>query len=387
MPRELNSWKEIADHLGVTVRTAQRWEEERGLPVTRLPGGRGRVSANLEELDRWRDREDPGGRPMPHQDWGVPLPGRGTARRKRLFRRLAAAAALLVAAAAGLYYLLALPGQPAAWTMEGTTLAVWDQRGRAVWHHEFDESLYARNYHSTVPGAPEMVWITDLEGDGDRETLAIAVKHDSAVLYCFSARGAVRWIFDPSVAVSAAGIPQVGHMRVMNFLVDRLREGRPNSIVVSTAHSPYWPCRIVILDADGNVEREYWHAGHIGNVRDTLAAADMDKDGVKEIYLLGVSNARKQAALVVLDPRRMEGASQEEIERYRIDGKSPGRELARISFGHSCIQEPAGTNYNLARSIAFADDGIRIEHRGGGGVAGPAHLHGLLPARPQPGPG
>ena len=32
----------MANHLGVNVRTAQRWERERGLPVRRLPGRSGR---------------------------------------------------------------------------------------------------------------------------------------------------------------------------------------------------------------------------------------------------------------------------------------------------------------------------------------------------------
>src|SRR5689334_4174929 len=44
---ELTSWKEIASYLGVNLRTAQKWEEERNLPVRRLPGGRGRVAADV----------------------------------------------------------------------------------------------------------------------------------------------------------------------------------------------------------------------------------------------------------------------------------------------------------------------------------------------------
>ncbi len=53
-PHELSSWKEIASYLGVGVRTAQLWERERGLPVKRLPGPRGRVYASVEALTIWR---------------------------------------------------------------------------------------------------------------------------------------------------------------------------------------------------------------------------------------------------------------------------------------------------------------------------------------------
>ena len=51
---ELSSWKEIAAYLGVGLRTAQIWEQERALPVHRLPGGRGRVIATVAELDAWK---------------------------------------------------------------------------------------------------------------------------------------------------------------------------------------------------------------------------------------------------------------------------------------------------------------------------------------------
>jgi TolB-like protein len=50
----LDSWKDIAAHLGREVRTVQRWERERGLPVHRLPGGdKPRVYAVGSELDAW----------------------------------------------------------------------------------------------------------------------------------------------------------------------------------------------------------------------------------------------------------------------------------------------------------------------------------------------
>lgn len=50
----LTGWKAIAAHLGVDVRTARRWEAERGLPVHRLPGdSRSPVWADPAELRAW----------------------------------------------------------------------------------------------------------------------------------------------------------------------------------------------------------------------------------------------------------------------------------------------------------------------------------------------
>jgi len=50
----LATWKEIAAHFGCNVRTAKRYEQERGLPVHRAPGKKGStVFAYSTELDAW----------------------------------------------------------------------------------------------------------------------------------------------------------------------------------------------------------------------------------------------------------------------------------------------------------------------------------------------
>jgi len=52
----LQSWKEIAAHLGRSERTCRRWETEFQLPVHRMDGSvRGSVFAYKTELDRWMD--------------------------------------------------------------------------------------------------------------------------------------------------------------------------------------------------------------------------------------------------------------------------------------------------------------------------------------------
>src|SRR5262245_30154793 len=53
----LDSWKEIAAHLGRGVRTVQRWEREEGLPVHRLAHDkRGSVYARRDELSAWWEK-------------------------------------------------------------------------------------------------------------------------------------------------------------------------------------------------------------------------------------------------------------------------------------------------------------------------------------------
>ena len=52
---QLESWKEIAAFFNRDERTVKRWEKDRGLPVHRFPGTKGRVYAYPEELTAWRD--------------------------------------------------------------------------------------------------------------------------------------------------------------------------------------------------------------------------------------------------------------------------------------------------------------------------------------------
>jgi tetratricopeptide (TPR) repeat protein len=51
--RRLDSWKAIAEYLGRSLRTVQRWHDLNGLPVHHFGGNKGSVFAYEEEIDAW----------------------------------------------------------------------------------------------------------------------------------------------------------------------------------------------------------------------------------------------------------------------------------------------------------------------------------------------
>jgi hypothetical protein len=54
MPEILTSWKDIAQYLGKGVRTAQRWEQQFGLPIRRQSANSHRaIVAIRSEIDAW----------------------------------------------------------------------------------------------------------------------------------------------------------------------------------------------------------------------------------------------------------------------------------------------------------------------------------------------
>ena len=115
----LDTWAEIAAHLGRDVRTARRYESELGLPIRRMPGGdKARVYAFRHELDSWRARSSPRSRPGDWLEATAPPaaePGLPPARRRRRTAVIAAAiVALGLATLAGAAALLRRPSPAAA---------------------------------------------------------------------------------------------------------------------------------------------------------------------------------------------------------------------------------------------------------------------------------
>src|SRR5713226_6321691 len=120
--KQLNSWKEIAGVLGVSVRTTQKWESQRGLSVMRTAGNKGRVSADAAELEHWKQAH---------------LRKKGWWDNPSLLRAYAFVATLVVLVLASLGVAGRLSerrkGPPALSHLESNTLVVADSQGRELW--------------------------------------------------------------------------------------------------------------------------------------------------------------------------------------------------------------------------------------------------------------
>lgn len=345
---ELSSWKEIADRLDVSVRTAQLWEKDRGLPVRRLPGSRGRVFVRVDEIETWLLTEKPSLAP-------APAISTSTVRGIAVSVVVSIAVAALVAAAA------ARAGDRrrlADARVVGNELIAIDQAGRELWRREFPEGLYRAGYRAGQP----MVQVVDLVDDGSPEilfTYAPDVFDESWNLVCYSVSGEELWRFDPTAQQATSTEEFHPAYRISNATVADLGDGR-TSIVFVAFHYLQYPTRVVVISLAGVVRADYWHAGQIGAGQGQLRLADLDEDGSQEIYLSGVNNARDQATLVVLDPFSMRGAGVEENPEYQFLGQEPGNERARVFFPRSGLTDQS-YRYNAAQFIAIQSDSLLIE--------------------------
>ena len=220
----LDSWKEIAEYLGRDVRTAIRWEHERGLPVHRMPGGRrGVVFAYGSEIDRWRAGASPTGAASGLETPEPSSPADATAhaghaavgadalpsiarfgawrREGRLGWLAGLVAAALLASGAAAFRLNGTftPGgarQPRLARVEFGPREVLarTEAGDLAWRHDLEGPLE----DLSAEGSSRRYAIADLDGDGSPEVVATAtlslgpaVMQDE--LICFSSTGEVRW--------------------------------------------------------------------------------------------------------------------------------------------------------------------------------------------------
>jgi len=318
-PGELHSWKEIAAFFAVNVRTAQNWEQERGLPVQRLPGSKGRVWARVSDLQSWRANvpqkasaaapEAPSRRGADWM-WGTAIAG------------VVVFAAVVAWVSGGAKTAAATPSSI---RVEGHVLVVLDEHGREAWRRRFDREPNLKSQHNERGS-----YFTDLDGDG-RPELLFPLKPQQGedrqeILYCISSDGEELWHYAPGRVVSK---------RKQTFRpIYRLRDFQPvpvagtprRRVVVTASEIVDEPSQVTLLDFDGRPLREYWHSGHLYRA----AVGDMDGDGSAEIYLGGIANGYDAAVIVALDARDFGGASEEENKDYQLLGLGPAKELARI---------------------------------------------------------
>lgn len=325
----LSSWKEVADFLGVTVRTAQTWERERNLPIRRAPGIRGRIFADALQLEEWRkDTLLQKGNSSP-QSMAQGMP---SWRRKALV--ITGLLVMIIAVLVGARFHFYGGTEPSSVRTEPNTLIISDEGGKELWRHFFPEGLDPLSYS----GNPEGVRILDIDGDGHKEVLLRLSPgrffQEGLPLICYDKGGRERWRFVQTQRVRSATESFPKPYSVYAFAPIHLKREGETAIVVSSLHIPWYPCQIALLSSkDGHILRQYWHSGYLTQ----LVIQDFDGDGQDDICLGGQNNAYDAATLVVLDPYTMDGASVEDNPKNQLLGFSAGSEKARLLFPRSCM--------------------------------------------------
>lgn len=313
--RPLATWKQIADYLGVSERTAQLWERTRGLPVRRVRAGtKGSVYALPEEIDEW-------------------LRGAGAGLKKQLpgrRRRLLQAAVMAAAALAGMLLAVLWPklhllrAEPAAARFENGVMVAYDAEGHELWRRRPEPP-------EELPGAeldPERskIVLGDFNGDGYREILALESFHTSSpgfratvwkdLLSLTGRAGRRLWRRPPECGLlDAEGRPFTKDWDV--HAVASARVGPGERAWVAMVHRNRFPGVVAEVLPDGTLKMLFANHGHVNSLTALKAKG--------KLWLVagGATNALKGAFLALLDPSKgLSKAPEGGPARYRMANRA-----------------------------------------------------------------
>lgn len=365
-PDLLDGWKSIADYLGKSVRTAQRWRAEFGLPVHR-PGNQDgeSVFAFRSEIDAWRRArrsDEPGMSGDPPNGSGengaarppsAPPAHQPAAAPHRPWRRWATGVlALSVMAATGWFVWQEWQREASYWTVRNGTLVVYDADRGAFWQKTFSRPLLDDNYfghadprrlggptQGTAPRPSPLAHaaIVDLDSDGRNEVLLVLSYANELVkdtMVCYDSRGYERWRYTPSdTAVfgqERLGAPNIGGIAI------RERPSGDIGLFVVSQHPSEFPSLVAWLDPTGRVRARYWNAGHVGAV-EVLTLA-----GREWIMVGGPHNESLGASLAVFEASRLGGSAPARVDKYRCNECPTGEPDYFFVFPRTPVSTPAG---------------------------------------------
>lgn len=272
-PNRLEGWKEIAEYLDVTVRTAQQWEKRLRLPIHRK--GRSpkpRVHAFEHNLDAWLND-----RPRPQARRAVVL----------------VLGALLVTLAVGAV-LFKVGGRscfPYRAEIRDRVLYVFDSSEELCWPKRFQRLASQQYEKDESPDlrtiADQVIDIVDLDQDGRMEVVFTEIPISNGAsdsLHCFDQGGREKWTFSAWTDRDWKGNPVTSLFRV-DFVTNlRVHDDRIVAAIAQHFDAPL--SDVVFLSPEGERLGEYVHPGRVVD----FAAYDIDQDGIEELFLAGVNN-------------------------------------------------------------------------------------------------
>lgn len=336
--RRLDSWKAIAEYLGRDVGTVRRWEKAQGLPVRRVPGGRGRsVFAFTEEIDGWlRDSESRGATLPPAARFSL-------ASIPAVWRWSAAASLLLIVISAAVFWAVRDRTADARMTIQVTELGVvaYDMTGAERWRH-----LFPTDYR-TFSGQIGPHWVAHT---GSTPAAYVVTSHrlmpDQRVLggelLAFDRDGTVlrRFSFDDEYQLR-------GTMFGAPWAMTTLAAEEGGRVAVAAHHYTWEPSVVTVLDRQFKRTGSFVHAGWI----EALAWLNRDR-----LVIGGFQQALNGGMIALLDPSAMNGQGPEEPgSRFHCESCGPDRPLKMVVMPRSELNVATGSRFNRALIEVLSD--------------------------------
>jgi hypothetical protein len=277
LPR-LGSWKEIASYLNVDVKTAQRWEKLRALPVHRIPGAqRSAVFCLTEEIDRWLV-------------YKPPEPAAPKTRRRAI---VAIAALTIITVAALSSFLFLSRKKPLSdISLRGQQIVGLDNTGASLWSYSLP-ALPALKY-------PQRVFrVVDWNHSGHPDALA-SITYDPPAnprseLLCLSGDGTLRWRMKPaSTLLDFNGKPFEDSWNSREITV--VKAAGKDLLFLILVNELRWASALYRIDPDGKPNLHFANHGYI------LRLLTAKIHGEDTLLAAGINNAVNRPFVAWLGP-------------------------------------------------------------------------------------
>ena len=382
----LSGWKEIAAHLRRSVRTAQRWEAELGLPVQRVTTLKGQVIfASRAQLDDWLARNQgaigeaqaPPTAPSPPPE---PAPAESddadvseSASGRRLVGWLgglgSAALVIVVAIWAGSN---SQRGVPVGQSLQavGQAIEARGPGGDLIWSLPLDAEIRGTQQVQMSGIYTESAALIDLRGDGGRvhlmpvafgETDSSTMRTDA--LLAIDDEGALLWQVSPEMEMVCGGQRVAGPWRIRDVAVSSSAEDR--RVWIAYIHHTDWQSFVVEVTPDGSHRLRYVQAGWVGQV------AEWETAGRTVLVAGGVLNEHRRASVALIDLEQTERVSmmpgEDPAFQCEVDDAIPPRSALLFPALDLTAAQPAP--YTMVSHMSVLGRDLRVQIDGSNMIA------------------
>lgn len=344
--KKLNSWKEIAGYLDVSVRTAIRWEKQYGLPVHRIDdSANARVFALESDLDEWQ------------------LSRAINPKKNRKIYKLRLILFILVPVLVIFIFLFfslfSKKPDPLDFRIERSTLFALGEKGNILWDYDFKIESLSNNdtYHNNANYKRKFgfsrelpyIIIQDFDNNGLNEVL-FGVKAQGDInegeIFYFSHDGKREWTLKLGKELTLGSHTYHKTYGLKGLFIRDIDNDGNLEIFIISRHRDEHPTQLLVLNHDGKRIGEYWNAGRLTDYE----FADLNGDGQEELLLVGVNNEYGKAILIVFDVSNINGASPQTSSDYKYEESNFGSEKYYLLFPRTVVDlviQPSKESINL----------------------------------------
>ena len=302
----LDGWKEIAEYVGKSIRTIQRWEKEENFPIKRIKDKKS-VFAYPDEIDKWMVRKGKkrtlSENKQENFSNSILVSEKSIGRRIALYPILAALIILVLIAGYNFYSfykIRKLQNRKLYYEVkgEGSILNIKDQYGNVLKTFNTITDNYKK--FAFVSGNCQYVHFVDLNNDKILDMVYAEIAPEKAKevkIFISDLNGNLveKKKFNLYISYKIKGGNYLyDNFHIQNLKVDDLDNDGKLELIILQIDIPLYPSCVRVLDLNGKEKFRFWHPGRFRSLEIRKV------NGKKTIVLSGTNNCLHELSLPVI---------------------------------------------------------------------------------------